>query len=58
MERINCRRCVHFFVTWDRKMPYGCKAMDFKTNVMPSVRVYQTAGTECLLFEEKTVNKG
>lgn len=57
MERINCRKCVHFYVTWDQKFPYGCRAMGFKTAVMPSVRVFQNSGTDCLQFQEKPVSK-
>lgn len=57
MERVNCRKCMHFYVTWDEKFPYGCKAYGFKTNSMPSVKVYQSSGLECQLFAAKPVKK-
>jgi hypothetical protein len=44
-------------VTWDKKFPYGCRAMGFKTLTMPSVRVFQMSGVECLQFTEKKFNK-
>jgi hypothetical protein len=57
LERINCRKCVHFYVTWDKKFPYGCRAMGFKTQTMPSLRVFQTSGMDCLQFAEKKFSK-
>ncbi|TCK62511.1 uracil-DNA glycosylase [Seleniivibrio woodruffii] len=57
MERINCRKCVHFYITWEKTHPYGCRAMGFKTDVLPSVRVYQSSGVHCLRFVEKKFNK-
>ena len=48
---------MHFYVTWDEKFPYGCKAYGFKTNSMPSVKVYQSSGLECQLFAAKPVKK-
>ena len=50
---VNCFKCVHFAITWDEKMPYGCKAMQFKTKILPSIEVYKSSGEKCMLFESK-----
>ncbi len=49
-KRVNCRKCKYFYVTWDKKFPYGCKYMGFKTSNMPSVAVKKQSGEECLAF--------
>ncbi len=57
MKRINCRKCEHYYITWDQKYPYGCRAMGFKTASLPSLRVFQSTGHECLMFSEKKISK-
>ncbi len=52
-ERIDCFMCRHFYVTWDRNFPKGCRAMGFKTREMPSVTVLKSSGQECLRYEPK-----
>ncbi len=53
MERIDCRKCKYFYITWDRNFPYGCKFFGFKSRNMPSVEVYKASGQKCLKFEKK-----
>jgi len=50
-QKIDCRRCSFFYVTWDKKFPFGCKAMGFKSPVLPSLEVRRASGTGCLRFE-------
>lgn len=50
---INCFSCRHFYITYDRHFPYGCKAVGFKSRSMPSREMFVNSGTECLLFQEK-----
>ncbi|RJQ65980.1 MAG: uracil-DNA glycosylase [Desulfobacteraceae bacterium] len=52
-ERIDCHRCSHYFVTWQREHPHGCKRMGFKSALLPSAEVYRASGTACLAFEFK-----
>ena len=52
-KRIDCRKCKHFEVTWDKSFPYGCKAMGFKTAFLPSLEVFRSSGMVCLRFERK-----
>lgn len=53
MKRINCRRCKHYFVTWQANKPHGCKAYGFKSENIPSLVVFQSSGIPCSLFEIK-----
>lgn len=52
-NKINCRMCVHFYVTWEPKTPYGCRGMGFKTVQMPSAVVRKMSGSSCQLFKHK-----
>ncbi|MDR2946142.1 MAG: uracil-DNA glycosylase [Candidatus Adiutrix sp.] len=49
-HRINCRQCRHFFITWEPRTPNGCRAMGFKSQVLPSIHVFQNSGVECRMF--------
>ena len=57
MKHINCRECQFYYITWDKKFPYGCKAMGFKTKAMPSKEVYTASGLECQKFKRKNVRE-
>ncbi|MBL0708934.1 MAG: uracil-DNA glycosylase [Sulfurimonas sp.] len=57
MKRINCRRCINYFVTWEKNKPHGCKAYGFKAQQIPSIVVFQSSGTDCNLFREKPLAK-
>ncbi|HQK99559.1 MAG TPA: hypothetical protein PK090_02240 [Smithellaceae bacterium] len=50
---INCFFCEHFYITYEAKFPYGCKAMGFKSMRMPSVDVYGSSGEDCKLYVRK-----
>jgi hypothetical protein len=52
---IDCKKCRHYYITWDRKFPYGCKAIQFKSVRLPSVEVFAASGIACLRFEEKII---
>ncbi|WP_456402030.1 uracil-DNA glycosylase [Persephonella sp.] len=52
-KSVNCYKCKHFFITWDRNFPYGCKAYNFKSRLLPSIEVKSASGKECLSFERK-----
>ena len=57
MTNINCKKCKHYYITWDTTFPNGCKKLNFKTKFMPSIEVYQASGQECLYFESKETNR-
>ena len=55
---IDCHKCEHYYVTWDKKFPHGCRAMNFKSLQFPSIVVQNsTLGENCLLFEKKEKRK-
>ena len=53
VERISCHKCKHFYVTWDKSFPYGCKVMGFKGRIIPSLMVFQASCKSCMAYEEK-----
>ncbi|MEY4435510.1 MAG: hypothetical protein RL175_465 [Pseudomonadota bacterium] len=40
-------------ITWDVRMPYGCKLMGFRSKVIPSIEVLRTDGRFCGGFAAK-----
>lgn len=53
----NCRRCKHFYVTWDAQMPNGCRLYGIKSKLVPQIIVKESSGSECLGFEEKKLKE-
>jgi hypothetical protein len=52
-RNISCNSCRHFYITWDNKRPYGCRAMGFISAKLPSTAVLEIEGRDCLSFEGK-----
>ena len=52
-EKPNCALCRHYFVTWDRDHPRGCRAFEVKSLEYPSVVVWRTSGRPCEAYEPK-----
>ena len=55
-KRIDCRKCRHYFVTWQESTPHGCRSIGFKSAQLPSVVVFKSSGAPCLYFETKPMN--
>ncbi len=55
---INCFFCEHFFITYEARFPYGCRAMGFKSARMPSVDVFSNSEMDCTLFVRKERGHG
>jgi len=53
-KKINCYKCKYFYITWDKKFPYGCKVFGFKSKILPSIEVKKASGKECLSFKPKS----
>ena len=55
MERkIKCMGCLHFYITYKKERPWGCKKFGFISKLTPSIEVFKTTGTECAYrFEKK-----
>jgi hypothetical protein len=56
-DKIACQACVHFYITWDKDFPSGCKAMGFKSRQAPSEVVAQSSGMPCQRFEKKVISR-
>lgn len=54
---VNCLKCKYFYVTWDSKHPRGCRLYGFKTQLMPSLLVFQSTGAPCPSYAEKEGNE-
>ena len=52
-EKVNCYKCVYYYVTWDASFPRGCKFYNFKTLNIPSILVKQSTGQSCDKFKPK-----
>ncbi len=48
-----CVLCVHFFVTWDRNLPRGCRAFAIKSQAYPSTLVEQESGEPCHAYQRR-----
>lgn len=55
MIRINCKKCVHYFVTWEKSKPHGCKVYGFKSQQIPSLVVKGSTGQPCQAYQEKHI---
>lgn len=56
-ERIYCKKCKHYYITWDIKFPNGCKLFGIKSKHLPSMMIYQSTGKNCDHFIEKISTK-
>ena len=52
-RNISCNSCRYFYITWNNKRPYGCRAMGFISAQLPSTAVLEIEGRDCLSFERK-----
>ena len=52
-----CQRCLHYYVTHEPSMPYGCRAMHFKSARNPAQIVFSSSGMECQLFASKSTDR-
>lgn len=50
---IDCHKCRYYYVTWDKRTPHGCRAMSFKSKVLPSVAVFRSSGMPCQMFTQR-----
>lgn len=51
--RIDCRRCKHYYVTWDKRFPHGCRSMKFKAKTLPAAAVVNSSRMHCLYYVER-----
>ena len=51
--KVNCIKCIYYFVTWEPARPRGCKFFGFKSYIMPAQVVLNSSGKECEAFQLK-----
>ena len=52
-ERPNCFKCRHLVITWQMQRGYACRAMGFKSKIIPSLEVFRASGKQCQVFSPK-----
>jgi len=53
MSKPNCTQCKHFYITWDPKIPNGCRRFGIQCKDLPSRVVAQAGMGDCTGFEAK-----
>ncbi|MDR2422968.1 MAG: uracil-DNA glycosylase [Deltaproteobacteria bacterium] len=51
--RRDCRRCRHYYITWEARVPHGCRAMGFKSQYLPYLQVFRVSGQNCQSFSPR-----
>lgn len=51
---VRCAACLHYYITHDRSFPYGCRAVGFKSRVLPAQEMAAHSGLPCQAFVPKT----
>lgn len=54
-KSVDCHKCKHYYITWDKNFPNGCRIMNFKSKLLPCISVYKSSGMNCLKFEQKRI---
>ncbi len=57
-KHVDCNSCAHFFVTWNKNFPFGCRAMGFMSSNSPSKDVFEVEGRDCLAYKNKSSQSG
>jgi len=52
-KKAPCLSCRNYFVTWDPDRPYGCRAFNFKSQILPCYDVQVASNIQCLKYEER-----
>lgn len=47
---VDCFRCAHFVITYEKSFPYACRAFGFKGKMLPSHTVFESTGKPCQGF--------
>lgn len=49
----DCYKCRYFQITYEKRRPYACAAMGFKSRNIPSLVVLRTSQQPCMAFAPK-----
>jgi hypothetical protein len=50
---VDCRRCLHFYLTYQMPRPYACRHFGFESAYVPSAEVLASSGEACRAFEPR-----
>ncbi|MBM9535483.1 hypothetical protein [Desulfobulbus alkaliphilus] len=53
-QGVNCMQCRSFFITYDPRRPWGCRAYGFKSRHRPSSVVLSSSGEPCRLYVRRS----
>ena len=54
MDKPNCLKCKHYFITYNQRTPKGCRLFKIQSALLPSQIVKKANnGSECAGFEMK-----
>jgi hypothetical protein len=56
--RSTCTGCLHHFITYDPRFPYGCRAMNFKSRIPPRDEVRAASGMDCQMYRTNPRDPG
>jgi hypothetical protein len=58
MTVADCQHCRHYYITWDKVLPQGCRAFGFKSRENPGRVVERnSSGKPCQLFVRKDMQQ-
>jgi len=57
-EEIRCSDCAHYYITYNPDFPYGCRAVGFKSKVLPDRAVAAHSKLPCQFFTAKARRHG
>jgi hypothetical protein len=52
---MNCKECQFFYITWDKRFPYGSKLYEIKSKTTPDAQVLANTNIACLGFKPKNI---
>lgn len=50
LQQPDCRRCQHYFITYEPAFPNGCRALGFKSRALPHREVLLSSGIPCIAY--------
>ena len=57
VDEPRCTKCAHYFITYNVRFPYGCRAMGFKSRQLPQQEIFRLTGMACQTFERRPAKK-
>ena len=48
-----CIKCEHYYVTYDKHYPRGCRLFEIKSRMAPTFAVLKSTGVHCPAFALK-----